>query len=48
MIFESIIGKYEKISFLVYKTKIHIELKCQKKNFLGKFDSYKTFIKKIY
>ena len=30
MIFESIIGIYEKISFLVYKTKIHIELKSQK------------------
>ena len=30
MIFENMSGRYEKISFLAFKTKIHKELKSQK------------------
>ena len=44
MIFESIRGRYEKVSFLAFKTKIHKVYKSQKVNFLRKFDSDKTLL----
>ena len=47
MIFESIIGIYEKISFLVYKTKIHMKLKSQNRTFWENLTLIKNFSKRF-
>ena len=48
MIFEGMRGKNEKVSFLAFKTKITRKNFCSSKFFLGKLDSDKTLLKKIY
>ena len=46
MIFESMIGKYKKVIFLIFKTKIHkVSERTFQVNVIVKKDSLKRFIK---